>query len=287
MSLQSLSLQAFMAVVKTKTVHGAGDLLHLTQTAVTQRIRTLEAKLKTTLFIRSRRGMLLTPEGEALLRYCSAVKELEGEALAKIQGAGLESVISLRITGATSIMTSRIIPQCLPVMKKFPNLLMHFDVNDLENRILTLKSGDCQFAVIRQEDILPEMAYKILRPEKYVLVCTSDWKNRKLNDIVSKERFIDYDPEDQMTFNYLKHFGLFELASHERYFVNRTDSLATMLIDGIGYGVLATEFSRQYVENKQLIILNKQQYYENQVVLAWYPRPESPVYFTQIIEAIR
>ncbi|MDR3477860.1 MAG: LysR family transcriptional regulator [Gammaproteobacteria bacterium] len=287
MSLQSHSLQAFMAVAETKTVHAAAGLLHLTQTAVTQRIRTLETRLKTTLFIRTRRGMMLTPEGEALLRYCFAAKELEGEALAKIQGAGLETAITMRITGATSIMTSRIIPQCLPVMKKFPHLLMHFDVNDLESRILTLKSGECQFAVIREEDIVPEMAFKALRPEKYVLVCTSAWKHRKLTDILTHERFIDYDPEDQMTFHYLKHFGLFELAKHERYFVNRTDSLAKMLVDGIGYGVLTKEFSQKYLESKQLTILNKQQSYENKVVLAWYPRHEPPHYFREIIDAIR
>ena len=62
MILLDPQLHAFEAIVKTGTVHAAAKLLHLTQTAVTQRLRMLEQKMKTTLFIRSRRGMQLTTE---------------------------------------------------------------------------------------------------------------------------------------------------------------------------------------------------------------------------------
>jgi len=244
MSLLSPPLQAFMAIAKHKTVHSAASSIHITQTAVTQRIHSLEAKLGTTLFIRTRRGMILTPEGEALLRYCHAVNEIEGEALAKITGAGIDSNIRISITGPSSIMRARIIPQCYSVIKNFPHLLVHFDINDLENRIRSLRSGDSQLAVVHKEDVAPEMKHKILKPERYVLVCTSAWKKRKLRDIIETEHIVDYDFSDQMTFNYLKHFGLFEWVKHERHFANRTDALAMMLVAGYGYGVLTMEFSQ-------------------------------------------
>ena len=51
-----------MAIVRQGTVHGAAGELHLTQTGVTQRIRAIEQKLETTLFLRSRKGMKLTQE---------------------------------------------------------------------------------------------------------------------------------------------------------------------------------------------------------------------------------
>ena len=63
MSLLSQNLQAFAAIVKQGTVMGAAKELRLTQTGVTQRIRSLEQQLATTLFIRSRKGMKLTSEG--------------------------------------------------------------------------------------------------------------------------------------------------------------------------------------------------------------------------------
>jgi DNA-binding transcriptional LysR family regulator len=286
MSLLSPPLQAFVAVAQLKTVHGAADILHITQTAVTQRIRSLESSLSTTLFIRTRRGMALTPEGEALLHYCHATQELEGEALAKIKKAGIDTTVRICISGPTSIMSSRVIPQCLAVMKEFPNLLMTFDINDIEERAKFLRSGDAQFVVLRQEDLTQEMQSKILKPERYVLVGSYAWKKRVLADILKTERIIDYDAADQMTFNYLKHFALFESANLDRHFVNRTNSLATLLVNGCGYGVLTSEFSKPYIENQQLILLNSAKIYENSMALAWFARHEPPKYFSAVIDAI-
>ena len=132
MTLLGPQLEAFVAVAKHKSVHRAADEIYITQTAVTQRIRVLERALNSTLFQRTRRGMLLTSEGEALLRYCQAAKELEGQTLAQIHGAGIEAEISMTITAATSIMNSRVIPSCLPLLKQFPNLLLNFATADIE-----------------------------------------------------------------------------------------------------------------------------------------------------------
>src|SRR5262245_21031595 len=104
MSLLSQNLLAFSAISRLGTVHAAATELRLTQTGVTQRIRTLEAQLATTLFIRSRKGMRLTSEGQSLLRYCRAARELEGDTLARIEGAGKERDVRVEIAGPTSIM---------------------------------------------------------------------------------------------------------------------------------------------------------------------------------------
>jgi DNA-binding transcriptional LysR family regulator len=55
--------KAFLATVELGTVHAAAEKMGLTQTAVTQRIKALEADLGLTLFLRSRRGMALTEDG--------------------------------------------------------------------------------------------------------------------------------------------------------------------------------------------------------------------------------
>lgn len=287
MSLLSPQLEAFMAIVAHKTVHSAATAIHITQTAVTQRIRSLETKLHTTLFVRTRRGMMLTPEGQALLHYCQAVKDLEGETLAKIAGRSLETTIRVSITGPSSIMRSRIIPQCLAVMKQFPNLLVEFAISDFGHRESALRSGDSQFAIIEPENVALEMDSKILKPEQYVLVCSAQWQKRPLKEIIANERIIDFDSNDQMTFNYLKHFDLFELAQHDRHFVNRIESLAMMIASGYGYGLLTKELSESLVRNHELAILNRGKIYEHSVALAWFKRPEPPPYFKALIEAVR
>lgn len=287
MSLLSPQLQAFIAVARYKTVHGAADKLYMTQTAVTQRVRTLEARLRTTLFIRSKRGMILTPEGKALLRYCHAAQDLEGETLAHIHGVGIDTELNLSIMGATSIMHSRVIPQCFDMLKRFPKLTMEYMISDVDNGTKSLKAGDCQFALIQQEEVESEFASKPLQPEYYVLVCTPAWRKRKLEDIIKNERIIDFNRNDKMTFNYLKHYNLLVLSKQNRHFANRTDSLASMIAAGIGYGVLTTEFSEPYIKNKTLVVLNAGKSYENPMALVWFARHEPPAYFSALIDAIQ
>ncbi len=287
MSLLSPALEAFLAVVKHKTVHGAAEHIHLTQTAVTQRIRTLEQRLSTTLFIRSKRGMALTQEGEALLHYCQAAQNLAGQAMAKIQGAGEVSTVSMTLTGPSSMMRSRIIPQCLPVMRRFPNLLLRFDINDIENRHKTLRTGDCDLALVQKEDLLPEMQHKLLAPEEYVLVCCNAWKNRSLKEIITQERIVDFDPTDQLTFQYLKHHKLFDQAKLERHYANRTEDLAMLVTEGMGYSLLTREFSQPYIDKGELWVMNQGKTYVNQMALAWFDRPEPPAYFAALLQAIQ
>lgn len=286
MSLLSPQLIAFMAIVKHKTVHGAADALFLTQTAVTQRIRVLENHLSVTLFIRSRRGMLLTPEGEALYRYCLASQALEGEALAQIQGTGVESEVSLRLSGPSSIMSTRIMPSCVSVMQQFPNLLIHFDVDDIEQRQDSLRRGIADLVVLQEEDVKPEMRFKKLTPEAYVLVASTKWHGRRLKDIIQHERVIDFDPTDQVTFDYLKQYHLFSHARHSRYFVNRTDNLAFLVAQGIGYTALLKEFAKPYLDNGELMVLNQGKTMQIQFLLAWFDRPNPPAYFDALIHAI-
>lgn len=286
MSLLSHKMQAFVYIAKFGTVHQAATALHLTQTAVTQRLRSLEQKIGTSLFIRSRRGMLLTPEGETLLRYCHACLDLEHEALSTIKTSGSIESVEVKISGPTSFMGSRIIRQCISVIKTFPRLLVHFDITDVENRHLQLREGQTQLAILQPEHLSAEMERKILKPEQYVLVCSSEWRHRDLKEIIKNEFIIDYAPDDQMTFHYLKHYGLFDDCQHQRHCVNRTESLALMIIEKLGYGLLTKEFSQPYLDSGKLIILNHLNVYENPLCLAWYPRPRLPNYLLALIEAI-
>jgi DNA-binding transcriptional LysR family regulator len=285
MRLLDPQLEAFIAVVKNKTVHGAADDLHLTQTGITQRIRTLEKRLSTSLFVRSRRGMILTKEGEALLRYCQQVEQLEGEALSSIAGAGTEKIVSISITGPTTIMHSRITPPCTQVAKKFPRLLLKFDINDNDNCVKSLRRGDNQLAIIEPGHLSDEMEHKILKPELYVLVASPKWKKRSLQDIVKNERIIDFDERDQMTFSYLKQYDLFASANKDRHFANRTSTLSIMIADELGYGVLPLEFAKPYINSRQLIVLNAGKTYPHALALAWFPRHQQPKYFSALIKA--
>jgi len=287
MSLLNPNLQAFHAITKTGTVHSAARELNLTQTAVTQRIRALEKSLAITLFTRSRKGMLLTPEGNTLLRYVQSALELEGATLSQISGSAIHQEIRTTITGPTSIIRSRVIPGTSGLLKSFPELLFTYHLNDFDNWLDELRKGTAQFAVIPRTQVPAEMESKLLKPEFFALVGPKKWKSRSLAEIVEQERIIDFDQNDPMTMNYLKKFHLENKITRERHYVNNTESLMELIEAGHGYGVLALEFVEKFTREKNLVLLNQGRLYEHHMALCWYHRPEMPKYFQELIRSIK
>ena len=284
MSLLSPTLEAFWAVVRKGTVQDASKILGLTQTGVTQRIRSLEKQLKTTLFIRSRKGMKLTTEGEALLQFVKSSLDIEGMALSKIQRAAKDSIIEVSICGPSSILRSRVIPILNSILKEYPLLRFSYDLSDVDSNADKLKTGDCDFAILEHHHVTREMDSKILRAERYCLYGPASWKRRLFSEILQKEAIIDFNSKDQMTFNLLEKYKIKSKARTERHYANNTDALASMITAGVGYSVLAEQFAEPLVNKHQLVKLNSDYFYDFKCALAWYPRHEMPDYFRAIVK---
>lgn len=286
MSLLSPPLEAFWAVVQKGTVQDASRILGITQTGVTQRIRSLEKQLKTTLFIRSRKGMRLTTEGEALLQFVKGSLEIEGMTLSKIQKAAQDSIVEVSISGPSSILRSRVIPNLTPLNKQFPLLRFRFDLSDVSSNVEKLKTGSCTFAILEHHQVTREMDSKILKAERYCLYGPASWKRRLLPEIIKNETIIDFDSEDEMTFLFLEKYKLKQMARKERHFANNTDALTSMLASGIGYSVLSEEYAAAHVKKGDLVKLLPDGFFDFKLALAWYPRPEKPNYFGAIINSL-
>ena len=276
-----------MAIVRQGTVHGAAGELHLTQTGVTQRIRAIEQKLETTLFLRSRKGMKLTQEGEALRRYCQGAEDLEGQTLSQISGVGQGKPIYVTLIGPTSVMTARVSDLCSPLYMEWPNLYLNFVISDAVDRVNQVRSGKADLAIIPPEQVPNEMDSKLLKPEKYVLVASQKWKGRRLVDILENEKIIDFHENDPTTMNYLKKFSLASKIKKPRLFVNSNEAILKFFASGVGFGTLTQEVAKPHLESETLITLNSGAVMDDPLAMAWYPRPVMPSYFEAVIRAVK
>jgi LysR family transcriptional regulator, chromosome initiation inhibitor len=286
MSLLLPELEAFIAVVKNSTVHGAAKEIGLTQTGVTQRIRALEKNIGVTLFTRSRKGMVLTHEGKNLLWYCQRVQDIEGEALSLIHGLGKKHIVQINIAGSSSIMRSRVIPGTTKILSKYKDVTFNYYITDIEPPLKNLKSGDADFAVMPMYEVVNELDSKMLEPETYIMVAPYSWRNRELKDILENERFVDFNMSEKFTLEYLKKYHLDNLARKDGHYVNNTDALVSMIIGGTSYSVLSKKFVEPYIKRKELADINPGKVAKINFALAWYPRQEMPKYFKELINSI-
>ncbi len=63
--------RTFLEIIRTGSFIATAERLHVTQTAVTARVRSLETQLGCRLFVRNRAGARLTPDGERFVAYAT------------------------------------------------------------------------------------------------------------------------------------------------------------------------------------------------------------------------
>jgi LysR family transcriptional regulator (chromosome initiation inhibitor) len=285
MSLLNPNLQAFIKIIECQTVHGAAKALFLTQTAVTQRIRALERELQINLFVRTRKGMIPTKEALQLLNFCQSSLKLENELMPKLGNFHKNNPEILKICGPTSIMLSRVVPQTMKIMKNSA-LIFRYEFDDFENRIDKIKKGVMDFALISSQSVPLEVESKQLSTENFVLIAPKPWLKVPIRKIIEEKSIIDFDPEDQMTFSYLKKYNLHHKVFPHRIFANNIEALIKLIEAGHGYGVIAEELIDS-ISQKNICILNSGKSLDFKMSLVWMKQSFETKNFQLVKECIQ
>lgn len=111
--------KVFYHVAATLSFSEASKHLFISQSAVSQSIKTLERKLDQTLFIRSTKRVQLTPEGEILLRHVEPAMNLIQRGEAQIMDA-VSTGGQLRIGASDTICRYFLVPYLEKFHKAFP-----------------------------------------------------------------------------------------------------------------------------------------------------------------------
>ena len=113
--------KVFYYVATSLSFSEASKQLFISQSAVSQSIKTLEKKLGQPLFIRSTKKVLLTPEGELLLQHVKPALQLLDEGESLLSGDNLLKG-QLRIAASDTICRYFLVPYLKQFHKKFPNV---------------------------------------------------------------------------------------------------------------------------------------------------------------------
>jgi DNA-binding transcriptional LysR family regulator len=141
-------LRIFHAVADAGSLTHAGDILHLSQSAVSRQIRALEESLNTTLFHRHARGLILTEQGELLFDATTAMSRRLDIAEARIRDSEEEVFGELRVTTTTGFGSLWLAPRLPKLYEQYPHL--NIDLM-LEERVLDLPMREADVAIRMKE----------------------------------------------------------------------------------------------------------------------------------------
>lgn len=248
MSLSSAQLDAFYEVSRLGSFSKAALALHVTQSALSQRIAQLEYELQTSLFIREPSGIRLTEIGEELLRYCKTRSLLEQECVSRIKADKSEELVGvLRIAAYSTITRSIVLPAVGEFLDAHRNVRFDIVSKEMRDLPLCLKSGEVDFIFVDRALENEKVHSIFLGYEEYVLI---ESKSAGSNESV----YLDHDNEDQTT----KRF--FDLQTHkpkliERSFVDEIYAIIASVALGLGRAVVPLHLIEQDRHVRQVLDL--------------------------------
>ena len=152
-------LRIFHAVADAGSLTHAGDVLHLSQSAVSRQIRSLEDELNATLFHRHARGLILTEQGELLFDATRHMAKRLDAAAARIRDSEDEVFGELRVTTTIGFGSLWLAPRLPSLYEKYPNLKIDLM---LEERVLDLPMREADVAIRMKEPSQADLIRKRL-----------------------------------------------------------------------------------------------------------------------------
>jgi DNA-binding transcriptional LysR family regulator len=125
-------LRIFHAVASAGSFTHAGQMLMLSQSAVSRQVSALEDEITTPLFQRHARGLTLTDEGELLYGAVSDVLARLGQAEEALKNAQSAPRGSLKVTASHGLGLFWLMPRLNDFLRDYPEVQMHLVFEDRE-----------------------------------------------------------------------------------------------------------------------------------------------------------
>jgi LysR family transcriptional regulator (chromosome initiation inhibitor) len=175
-NLDGQQLAAFAAVIEHGSFDAAAARLHVTPSAVSQRIKALEQRVGQVL-VRREKPTTATPAGLPLLRLAAQTALLESEALAEMGGGSAERTRIAVAVNADSMAT-----WFTAVFGELPGVLFDLRIEDQDHSARLLREGEVMGAVTTERTPVPGCRVQTLGVMRYVAVAAPDYIDRYLRD---------------------------------------------------------------------------------------------------------
>jgi DNA-binding transcriptional LysR family regulator len=273
MGITSLGLDAFFACAIEQNFTRAATKLHMTQSALSQRIKNLEYELGHTLFIRDKSGVILTEKGKILLRYCQTKNQMESELLSDFQMQKGQISGEIKVGCYSSVSQTIVLPTFKNLSERFDKVAFQLIVKELYELPSILMNATVDFILLDHQLNKEGISSILLGHEVYVRIRKKGSPNSNI--------FLDHDEEDMTTLHYLKKKKGAKLNRH--YF----DDINT-IIKGVELGLGDSIVPKSLISHlKNIEIINPEIEMKYPIYLHFFEQNFRPQLHTIFLETIR
>ncbi|KZX65959.1 transcriptional regulator [Vibrio sp. HI00D65] len=245
------NLHTFNVAAEKMSFTLASKKLHLTQGAVSHRIKVLEGELGFNLFVRGTRKLELTEEGQRFQRTLS-------KSLSSIFGE-IEDITNTDLYGQINIGTSPafasswLLPRLADFKKRYPK----FNLNIFSQEEQDFHQNRLDIAIYYGGEDLKDMHRQRLFGEKYIPVCTPSYaaENKIFDDALDSLHRINFIHAlgSDVWQRWIEHNNLDVNLFEQFYCVSHRDMGVKSALCSIGVAMGRYHFVKQYIETGELI----------------------------------
>jgi LysR family transcriptional regulator, chromosome initiation inhibitor len=234
-------LAALANIIEYQSFELAANKLHISQSAISQRIKNLEEAIGQPVLIRHQ-PIELTEAGKHLVAHYKKVQQLENELSPSLSSHSPKQPLKVSLAVNADSIATWFLHTITPVLKKYHvelNLIIEHEERTLEK----LKTGEAIGAVSVIEQPLKGYRAFQLGDMEYCLVANQQFKNKYFKYGVTNQSLkmapaISYDHKDDMHKRFIaKHFNL---AANEYYChrVRSSEAFVALAKQGVAYCLL-------------------------------------------------
>ena len=231
-------LHALSVVVDEQNFDKAASVLAITQSAVSQRIKSLEQTIGQPVLIRAQ-PLVATSIGKKLLAHYQQVKLLEQDLIPDISGSKKQETITVNIASNADSLATWLIAAIGDVSHEY-NVAVNFRLADENRTINYLKDGEVFGALSTHQQALPGCTLNKLGDMHYLLVAAPSFVERYfphgLNEqALARAPAVAYDQKDDMHIKYIEQtFGL-KGGSYPCHTVRSSEAFVNFAKQGLAY----------------------------------------------------
>jgi len=269
--------EALLAVIDSGSFEQAAVQLHLTASAVSQRVSAMESELGMPLIIRSK-PCRATPAGQRLVQYLRRSRLLEDEFMAD-SGDTLARPLSVALAVNNDTLATWLLPGLAPFLVD-EHILLDITLDDQDHTYSLLSQGLALAGVSSEPQAMRGCQVQMLGAMRYRLLAAPEFAQKWFPDGLQREAarvapLMVFDRKDTLQSGFLlRELGL-PPGSYPSHYMPASEAFMNAIRLGLGYGMVPELQYGDLLERGELVDLAPAK--PTDVTLYWHAwRVQSP-----------